>query len=50
MSYYPYREPVPSDFDSDEEWQLEHDAWERAVDEYADAYVEIEMEMKHNDL
>lgn len=32
-------EPIPSDFDSYEEYQQAHDAWEDAMDDYCEEYL-----------
>lgn len=38
---YPYKEPTPDEYDSEDEWQLAHDLWEQAVDDYIDTYIEM---------
>ena len=35
-----YNEPIPSDFDSFEEYEYAHEMWESAMDDYCDEYME----------
>lgn len=39
--FYPYKEPTPDGYDSEDEWQQAHDLWEQAVDDYIDTYIEM---------
>lgn len=39
--FYPYKEPTPDEYDSEDEWQQAHDLWEQAVDDYIDIYIEM---------
>ena len=33
-----YREPLPFEYDTEEEYIQEHEAWEAALDDYCDSY------------
>lgn len=35
-----YREPIPSDYDTFEDYERAHDAWEAAMDDYCEEYLE----------
>lgn len=35
-----YREPIPSDYDTYEDYERAHDAWEAAMDDYCEEYLE----------
>lgn len=35
-----YTEPIPSDFDSYEEYEQAHEMWESAMDDYCEEYLE----------
>ena len=39
--FYPYREPDPAEYDSEDEYQQAHDLWEQEVDDYIDTYNEL---------
>jgi hypothetical protein len=35
-----YKEPIPSDYDSYEEYLEAHDLWESAMDDYCEEFLE----------
>lgn len=35
-----YREPIPEDYDTYEEYESAHDHWESAMDDYCEEYLE----------
>lgn len=35
-----FREPIPSDYETFEEWEQAHDLWESAIDDYCEEYLE----------
>lgn len=37
---FTYTEPIPSDFDTYEEYEREHRLWELAMDDYCEEYLE----------
>lgn len=37
---FEYREPIPSDYETYEEYERDHDAWEAAMDDYCEEYLE----------
>ena len=35
-----YTEPIPSDFETYEDYEYAHDQWETAMDDYCEEYLE----------
>ena len=35
-----FTEPIPSDYETYEEYERAHDAWESAMDDYCEEYLE----------
>lgn len=35
-----YDEPIPSDFETFEDWEQAHEAWESAMDDYCEEFLE----------